>query len=261
MYKKLFVIFLSLSFICMGTSCRKKSNPSPAGNNVSAPFTGCRIAQITDGSTLTNSTYTYYYNDDGTVSRIYVLPNTTIGNSFNKYFVYNKNYILVNTIFYGENSSSNTDSLVLDGQNRILYAFHNGADDQGPFTNQQWENYVYDSLGDMIQENIHNSSSVSSANYQWKNGDITWFTSGTDYYFYTYDSSTYSLGNISASITDFELYGRGIYNTRHIHTQKVMDNTDTTYYNYSLDLSGKITAVAYTDDGTTGNVQITYTCE
>ncbi len=47
-----------------GTSCRKPKGAAPA-----ASFTGCRISQVTEYQvdTSQNATYTFAYNDDGTV--------------------------------------------------------------------------------------------------------------------------------------------------------------------------------------------------
>ena len=63
-------------------------------------------------------------------------------------------------------------------------------------------------------------------------------------------------------IVDFENYGRGIYTSKHLRSQVIIDNTDTVNYVYTLDAGGRLTTLKETDPGNyIKTTQITYTCE
>jgi hypothetical protein len=184
----LLVLFIAI------TSCKKRSNPSPAST---AHFTGCRVSQITQVGLDTSSTmiYQFYYNDDGTVKRVNNIPNKQLTESYVKDFVYKNGYMLGYTIFYGSNSVSYTDSILIDAQNRITDVFHK---DPSNYYGLDWDNYRYDSQGNMVFFTYNNGRSISTGNYQWKNGDLVWNTSLTDVVNSFYDPVPYNTGNINA---------------------------------------------------------------
>jgi hypothetical protein len=105
-------------------------------------------------------------------------------------------------------------------------------------------------------------STLSSANFQWKNGDIIWNNSGTGLVTNVFDTGIYNIGNITSRIIDFENYGRGIYVSKHLRSQVTIDNTDTVHFAYTLDTGGRLTTLTETDPGNyVKTTQITYNCE
>lgn len=235
--------------------CHKKSNNTTSPK--AANFTGCRVTQVVEGGSATYSTtYTFSYNDDGTVSTIKLHP--TSGDSYLRTITYKSNRIIVSTT---DNSYPySIDSLLLDTQNRVVYIYH--FDFNGGSPNGVYDQYCYDSSGNLTAITSHYYSTVSSQNFQWANGDIVWSTSGTDYYTYIYDTSLYKVGNISARISDLENYGRGIYAPHHLYAMAVMDSVDTINYSYTTDSNGNITSIKeiYPGNDISSRV-ISYECE
>lgn len=257
--KKYLLVFTSFTLIIVQvSSCRKKRSPSPA---LMAKYTGCRISQIiqTDVDTTQKIVYTFSYNGDGTVSKISCVTGTFAGNNYVKSITYKKGCVLVSQLWGGAATiPEHTDSIILDGQNRAISVFHN---DVSGFNNQLWDEYRYDSSGNMVLYTNHNYNTVSTANYYWKNGDLQWNTSGTDLVSYLYDTGLYNIGNISARITDFVNYGRSIYPaSRHLHSKAIVNNADTSIYTYTVDGSGKLTYVNL-PGSLTQRTWITYSCE
>ena len=251
--KQLFFFAAVVFAALLADSCRKKANPTPSN----AKFTGCRVAQIIENGTATNgTTYSFTYNNDGRVSTIKFQGG---GDSFVKTITYKTNCIIVITKDNG--SVSAKDSLLLDAQKRVILIDHYNYNGSPP-PNLMYDQYNYDTSGNLVTIVSHYYSTVSSQNFQWANGDIEWNTGGTDFYTYVYDTSLYNIGNISARFSDLENYGIGIYTPRHLCSMAIMDNSDTTNYTYTRDADGKITSSKRIFPGNYINTTaITYNCE
>ena len=260
--KKYILLLSPILLLFWVASCRKKSNASPSPNPIITKFTGCRVSQIIEiGVDTSNRTvYSFYYNNDGTVSKINTQMGWQVSNSSDRVFVYTSNYISVKGVAYGSTPQSPEDSLILDNQNRVTYIYHN---DNYNTYNNVWDNYQYDSFGNLESIIYHSNNTLSSESFSWKNGDFTWTTTGTDYYNYVYSSDLLNIGNIHSRISDMETYGRGIFTPVHVRTMAIMDeNEDTSFYSYTLDSGGKLTYLKETQPGNyIQTTQISYTCE
>jgi len=203
-----------------------------------------------------NIIYTFTYNNDGTVATI----STGSGsNTMVKTFRYNANNIVISLL--DGSFVYSKDSLLLDAQSRIIRADHWG-DNEAPYPNIVYEQYQYDSLGNLVTSTSHQYNSINTTIYQWKSGDVTWNTAGTDFYDYVYGTALYNTGNIKAFLTDFENYGRAIYTPTHLATMAIMDNTDTFLYNYALDSGGRVSQLKITEPGNyTHTTLVSYDCE
>ena len=237
MRKTTTIIPVLLVISCWISSCRKPAKPSPVTNT---PFTGCRISQIIQhgyDSTTDKSVYRFFYNNDGTVAKI-IEPPVDGHDSVAKVFTYKPNCIIV----YGTDNSLtySKDSLLLDDNNRVIFIDHyvyNGS----PQPNQLWDKYQYDNAGNMVLQTSHNNGMSTTSTFSWKNGDLQWNTSGTDFVDYYYDTALYNIGNIFTKITDFVSYGRTVVPpSRHLHTFSIEDGADSAFYNYQLDNSRKV---------------------
>ena len=252
--QKQLLLFAAMAFATLiPQACRKKVTPAPSN----AKFTGCRIAQIIENGTASSgTTYSFTYNNDGTVSTIKFQSG---GDSFVKTITYKTNCIIVVTKDNGDVSAK--DSLVLDAQKRVILIDHYNYNGSPP-PNEVYDQYNYDVSGNLVAIVSHYYTNVSSRNFQWANGDIEWNTGGTDFYTYVYDTSSYNVGNISARFYDLENYGIGIYTPRHLFSMAIMDNSDTTNYTYTRDNEGKVASVKLVYPGNYINTTaITYNCE
>lgn len=256
--KSLLYLFVIATLAGLSACHKTRHNPP---NPVTAPFTGCRIAQISEvfgNTTFDTTVYTFRYNDDGTVANIYYRPKP-LGDSMIKTFTYKTNYILINTT--DNQSLYSTDSLALDAHDRVIYINH--YNNLGALPQYQpWDSYSYDSVGHLVTQEDENDGTTTYSTFYWKNGDLMWNTSGTDFINYTYDTTLYSTGNITARPIDFETYGRSIYTPLHRVVYSLRDSSIPLYIQYTSDASGKITNV-FSTDSSSGfyDTQITYSCE
>ena len=244
-------------------SCKKTSTPAPA------KYTGCRIIKIveTPQDTTSKTSYYFYYNNDGTVQRLYAAIGQHNYGGYFKYFDYIGNTMLVRMVYYGETTPYSVDSVTFDAAGRISYIGHTGQY-YGGYYNQQYDQYEYDNGGDMI---AHLSSSYGNGevdSFQWVDGDPISFVEysnggymNTEYY--GYSSVVYNTGNITARTADLELYGRAIYTPKHLMiTDASSSSYDTTKYSYVLDTAGKVTLITQVQPGGYVNTtQIVYACE
>ena len=220
------------------------------------------------------TTYHFYYNDDGTVQRIFasVEQRSYSSSSYYQapsyyiYFAYKGNIVQVRTVYGSQTTASSIDTLMLDAQNRVTSVYHSGYN-YNPY-GWQSESYTYDSLGEMHMHVFSSYSNVSYDSLTWLNGDpvtdsLVVNGGEMDMHYTTYNDSLYSTGNITASMADFEKYGRSITTSKHLTKQLYDSQTDSTWtYNYVLDAGGKITNIAKIDvGGGVNSTQITYNCE
>jgi hypothetical protein len=259
-FKKRYLFFFTA--LIVASSCTKNGGgldyPAQPKNN----FLGCRISQIVkrDLPAVAPSTYNFYYNSDGTVSRIDALndlQNYSSDNNSYKNIVYGNGYILVNTTWGGSSLPSHTDSLLINGKGQIYKIYHN---DVSGFHDQVWDSLGYNSLGEMTLIISHNGANLSTTNYQWKNGDVTWNTAGTDFYTYYYTDTLYNTGNMNILPGDFVNYGTSLFTPRHLPAMAVLDNgRDTVFYQNSIDASGRLTDTKHIIDGSQqSGTHITY---
>ena len=239
-------------------SCRKSNN---APSSLPASFTGCHVSTITQtfpGSTSTITSFTY--NSDGSVATIKSQspPDNDI---FVKTFIYKPGIIIINTT---DNSLPySRDSLLTDAQNRVTYINHydyNGS----PQPNLIYDIFQYDTSGNIVTASVtyHNYSQISSAVYEWKNGDLQWNTSGSDFYSYNYDTTNYNTASVTTDVGNFLNYGRGILANVHWLSQSYLDSQLVYTYTNSTDSAGKITSIRQADATNTyfTTTNITYDC-
>lgn len=267
MKKPILVSFIAVLIIMSIISCKKQGNIITAGPGFSQHFpaniSGCYISKITIAGGLYRGIYTFSYNDNGTVSAINGNVDTFASDNYILKFLYFPNAIVVQTIFYNSSSPAYYDSLILDNNNRVTTIYAYGTN--GGFTKYPANpstTYQYDSVGNMVLVTNYNYSTISTANYYWKNGDLQWNTVGTDQYTYIYDSSLYNTGNIKTGIIDFLKYGRPIFTTRHIHTMAIQNGRDSIGYIYTRDADGKIINIKQVEPGNyISTTQIDYNCK
>jgi hypothetical protein len=256
--RKTMIIFPVLLVLYLWTvSCKKTPKPSSVKTS---PFTGCRISQIVQfgyDTTTGKTVYQFIYNNDGTVAKI-ISPPQKGQDSFARVFTYKPNCIIVyatdNSLPYSK------DSLLFDDNNRVVFIDHytyNGS----PQPNQVWDKYQYDNLGNMVLQTSHSNGASTTATYSWKNGDLQWNTSGTDFVDYYYDTTLYNIGNIFTRITDFVSYGRTVLPpSKHLRSYSIEDGADSVIYTYQLDNTGKVTYLNISIS-LTPVTEITYDCE
>jgi hypothetical protein len=241
------ILFACLGAIVLAPSCKKGATIDPTAP---VAFTGCRIRQVVISPTDTaqRERYDFTYNEDGTVATITTNRSNNPSYITVKKFTYKPGSILV---FQKDNSSyTMTDSMSLDAQGKVLITGYK----DGYYFN--YRTYAYDSLGQVILVTSNQYSSVTSANYLWRNGDMV--RSGG--FTYDYDSTLYKVGNIKASIKDLLQYGRGILTTRHTYRRYWTDTTSSYNYSYTFDSSGNITQIVEGEPSYRITTDIYYDC-
>jgi hypothetical protein len=269
------LILLSVaSIVLYFAACKKPNNPAPA------KFTGCRITTITevpaDSATYPTTTYHFYYNDDGTVQHIFAAVQQRPYSSYYyyyqseshyTYFVYKDNIVQVRTVYGTQTTPLSIDTITLDGQKKVM-SISNG--EYYYSAGLGVDNYWYDSTGNMY---LHTRNQGGAGvqyldSVYWQGGDVARYVSYisgnlTANKSYLYYDTLINTGNITSNLSDFEIYGRSIFTSKHL-VKQIFDNyTDSTWtYNYVLDAGGKITNVTETQDGGgVSTTQITYNCE
>jgi len=262
MKKALYIFTPVIITAILFSACKKKDNATPNTTSSNSKFTGCRISQISEAGFGINGTnvYTFTYNNDGTVATITSHPDNV--DVYVTTVTYNKNYVIAYTTDNGLAYSK--DSIALNAQGKVInidYYSYNGE----PPAHEIYDQYSYDSSENLVAIISYNYNTVSTQNFQWVNGNIEWLSLTTDFYSYVYGTNLYSVGNITARLTDLENYGIATYTFRNLYTMMIMDNTDTFNYAYTLDTldtSGKLTKAVETESGNyTHTTEVTYDCQ
>ena len=244
-----------IAVVCLW-GCKKESN---AGDHP-AKFTGCRITNIlkVEENTKYAVADSFFYNDDGTVNKIHSVCLTLSNSNSTEYFTYKTGNMLISSKPDDGGASKEMYSIDVDLQNRITAI---RTSDNSSFDNT-WLSYQYDSSGNMVLITNNYYNTISTQNFQWKNGDLQWSTSGTSVITYVYDTGLYNTGNIKSGMSDFMNYGRGIYTSKRLRTKAIIDNKDTINYTYVLDNGGKITNLTIREpDNFVTRYEIKYSCE
>ena len=249
-------------FACF-VACKKPGKSAPA------KFTGCRISQISESGADTSqkTVYHLYYNNDGSVSYMFVFFSQSNYSNYYKYFNRIGTRIISRTVNAQQNYTQQSDTISLDAQGRVdgiipsyySYGYDNNRDE-----------YYYDSVGNMYLHNAIGYSNVSSDFIPWLNGDPTMDSLSENggeinVTHYWYNDTLYNTGNLTARLSDLENYGRAIYTPKHLmnrahYSDMYLDSVKT--FNYLLDTGGRITTITESLPGTVVNIsRIVYECE
>jgi hypothetical protein len=261
---RIFFALACLLFVAFFFSCTKPKNPAPQ------KFSGCRVVRIkeVENDTTNKTFYNFFYNNDGTIQRIYVAKGQYSYQAYTRYFNYYGHNFKARNIYQGMTTPYSQDSVLTDSANRITGVYHLDNYNYYNYSNS-WDLYNYDNVGNLAIQIHHLMNSEYTDTFYWSGGDVAsyWDGSMARYYQYAYYPNAYITGNITARLTDMELYGRAIYTPAHVWTSEVLVGYDTMmHYAYQWDSAGKITEIREWP-GSSGGINnykdswITYECQ
>ncbi len=262
-----FSFFAVITVVDFSFSCRKNKNTTPQ------KFTGCRITNIKEDGpdSLSRTMYNFYYNENGTVQRIFIIQPRDPNSGHTRFFTYKDNYIKIRDVASGGTWASVIDSMVLDSVNRVSFIYHiNGY---YTYNNNNWDQYTYDGAGNMALHTIHQNTSEYTDTLRWQDGDETGYSEdlsagwGENIYSFACNDTLLNTGNITSGIKDMESYGRGVYTSKHLRKSATCVSCSSLVMNYAYhtDSMGKL--IYQQDipmDGAITNAKsiwITYACQ
>ena len=254
--------FVVFHLLFCASACTKSKSVSPATG------TDCQIAGIMlyDDDTTNAQQYYFYYDDTGNLTKItYVMHRTQ---DYDVLFSYHHSNTIVTSIYVGEPSPFERDTLVFDNSNRVNYIGNFRSGEPG------WDKFLYDSANGMYQHQYYsiNRSYIYVDTFSWLNGDIVRYSRDYRYNYtynstyYTYYDTLYKTGKSTASIFDLIHYGRTTFNSQHL-VKKISTLSD--YYSptpdtiltYKFDVNGNITDINRSPMGTNSETKIVYSCK